>query len=224
MSHLIREPQNTWSNLAYLVGGALLLGSAASSRSARSLGLALIGVGIGSFLYHASASRTLRHLDVGAMYWVFLSAILFSLGSVVPRLRIWIEKHGMALGFVTLALGGAGAAYRNVTIAGVKPLALNVTIVVATTVLIVALVLTAVRRRTRSAVNGSVTALVAFGAAVVFQIGDRPGGFLCDPAAPIQAHALWHCLSALAFVVAVKTIDRPVNPEHPHTLPTQPGQ
>ncbi|MFO1447939.1 MAG: hypothetical protein U1F61_07255 [Opitutaceae bacterium] len=107
MSHLIREPQNTWSNLAYLAGGALLLGSSASSRSARSLGLALIGVGVGSFLYHASASRTLRHLDVGAMYWVFLSAILFSLGSVVPRFRIWTEKHGMALGVITLALGAS---------------------------------------------------------------------------------------------------------------------
>src|SRR4051812_4180964 len=53
LGHLIREPQNTWSNLAFVLGGAWLV-SARSLRLARITGVALIGVGAGSFFYHAS--------------------------------------------------------------------------------------------------------------------------------------------------------------------------
>lgn len=71
LRRLVREPQNTWSNLAFVLGGAALVVTA-RLRMARGVGVSLVAVGIGSFLYHASASRTLRHLDVGAMYWLFL--------------------------------------------------------------------------------------------------------------------------------------------------------
>lgn len=223
MSHLIREPQNAWSNIAYLAGGSLLLCSVVSSRTVRLIGIALIGVGIGSFLYHASASRTLRHLDVGGMYWVLLSATLHSMGSMFPRFGARTDRHGMAMGILTLALATAGAAARNVTVAGTKPLALDIIIVASAASIIAALLITGFRRRTRGAVLGCVASLSAFGAAIVFQIGDRPGGFLCDPASPIQAHALWHCLSALALVAAVRMIDSPASFGRLPTAQTSPG-
>src|ERR1043166_6388299 len=74
LGRLIREPQNTWSNIMFVFGGAYLL-STSASRIARYTGIALIAVGAGSFFYHASASVALRHFDVAAMYWLYLMAV-----------------------------------------------------------------------------------------------------------------------------------------------------
>src|SRR5688572_15814022 len=52
LARLVREPQNTWSNLVFVCGGALLV-SLAATRMARGVGVPLIAVGVGSFLYHA---------------------------------------------------------------------------------------------------------------------------------------------------------------------------
>src|SRR5688500_9400020 len=92
LGRLIREPQNTWSNLAFVVGGALLLGTA-RCRVARLLGIPLIAVGIGSFLYHASASARLRELDVGAMNWLFAMAIVLCVSIVIEKAQPSIERH-----------------------------------------------------------------------------------------------------------------------------------
>src|SRR4051812_17748762 len=66
LGRLIREPQNTWSNLVFVFGGAFVLVTS-RTRGARMLGIPLIAVGAGSFLYHASASARLRQGDVAAM-------------------------------------------------------------------------------------------------------------------------------------------------------------
>jgi predicted nucleic acid-binding protein len=41
------------------------------------------------------------------------------------------------------------------------------------------------------------------------QIGDRPGGWLCDPGHAVQPHAVWHVLSAVALLLYVQLVDRP---------------
>ena len=52
-----------------------------------------------------------------------------------------------------------------------------------------------------------------FGLAVVCQIGDRPGGWLCNPGGLIQAHALWHILGAVATWMACRQLARAWEPE-----------
>src|SRR4051812_47378339 len=55
LARLIREPQNTCSNLVFVFGGAFLFATS-RTRGARLIGVPLVAVGVGSFLYHASAS------------------------------------------------------------------------------------------------------------------------------------------------------------------------
>lgn len=207
LARLVREPQNTWSNLAFVVAGALL-GATCRARMARMLGMTLIAVGVGSFLYHASASTTLRQLDVGAMYWLFVVAAIYLVALLVPLLRPNIEKN--AIGFATgaLVLAGLLTVSRNLTVLGFKPLSLQV----ATTVVSAAMLLTladVIRRRESVAAALQFLGIVTlFGAAVYFQVSDRPGGTLYRPGALIQAHAVWHVLAAVTFAWVITLLDR----------------
>jgi hypothetical protein len=179
----------------------------ASSRVARVLGIALVAVGVGSFLYHASASRTLRHLDVAAMYWLFISATVFSAGSFWPSIRARIEAHLGLFVAGTFVLAVCAACGRNVRVLGFKPAALSVATPAAATILTLALTMAAVRQRSGAVTIRVATSIVLFVIAVACQIGDRPGGWLCDPEAVVQAHAIWHVFSAAAFVIAVFVLD-----------------
>jgi hypothetical protein len=81
---LIVEPENTWSNFAYLLAGLLIL-----YRRPRPLGIA-VGVNfclmfLFSGLYHASLQNVPQSLDVSWIYALLLSLIAYSLETL--RLR-----------------------------------------------------------------------------------------------------------------------------------------
>ncbi len=207
IARLIREPENAWSNFAFVAVGALLL-TRNLSRSARLVGVALIAVGIASFLYHASASRTLRHFDVAAMYGLFFGTTVFAIGLTASRVRRLAEDHVRILGVAAIAFAAGAAWFRNTVILGLKPLALTTITAVAAAILISGLAFAALRRRCVRLTARTSLAIALFGAAVVCQIGDRPGGWLCSPGSLIQAHALWHLLSALALLIAIDAVER----------------
>jgi len=92
LARLIREPQNTWSNLAFVICGAWLA-TASTLRMSRMAGAALIMVGIGSFLYHASASTTFRTIDVGSMYGLFFILVCLAAASLSGRILKLTENH-----------------------------------------------------------------------------------------------------------------------------------
>lgn len=209
LGRLIREPQNTWSNLAFVFGGALLLGTI-RTRLGRGMGLALLAVGVGSFLYHASASRTLRHLDVAAMYWLFLVAALLSLGAVAPRLQLRLQASAGGLLIATSLVAVALTWGRNFSVLGFKPFSLTLATGIAAATMIAALVLVAWRKRSRATFAGVLGCVGVFTLALVCQLGDRPGGWLFAPGGALQAHALWHVFSAGALVGTVLMLDRPV--------------
>ncbi len=207
LRRLVREPQNTWSNLAFVLGGSGLL-VAARLRMARAVGAALIAVGVGSFLYHASASRTLRHLDVGAMYWLFLLLGGLALGSVVAPCRNWCERRagwlavGTALAAVGLTVG------RNLSVLGIKPLSLTIATGIAAALTIASLGIAGWRSRSGRTWAAVAGVYVLFAVALMCQLGDQPGRWLFRPGAAVQAHALWHIFSAAAVVGAVAVLDR----------------
>lgn len=207
LGRLVREPQNTWSNLAFVFGGAWLLMGAAS-RLARRLGLVLVAVGVGSFLYHASASRTLRHLDVAAMYWLFLLSGAFSLGGLRPRWRDALERHANALAAAGLAAAIALTLARNVRVAGLKPFSLTIATAGAAALLLGTLAVIARRQSTPGAWARCGGIVVVFAAAVACQLGDQPGQWGFAPHGMVQAHALWHGLAAAAFVLTVRMIEQ----------------
>lgn len=207
LRRLVREPQNTWSNLAFVLGGASLL-VAMRLRMARAVGVALVAVGIGSFLYHASASRTLRHLDVGAMYWLFLLLAGLAAGSVGARLKRWSEPRATWIAVAT-ALAAVGLmAGRNVVVLGMKPFSLTIATGLAAALTIASLVVAGWRARSGRTWVAVAGVCALFAVALGCQLGDQPGRWLFRPGAAVQAHALWHIFSATAVVGAVAVLDR----------------
>ncbi|HRE90801.1 MAG TPA: ceramidase domain-containing protein [Myxococcota bacterium] len=102
---LVVEPANTWSNLAYILIGLLLLARSrrrrhhgAPHRMARTFGTAEIIVGVFSFAFHMSYSGLLQVLDFAAMF-VFvgltLSLNLVRLGWLPERLRVRVYVLGV---------------------------------------------------------------------------------------------------------------------------------
>jgi hypothetical protein len=207
LARIVREPQNTWSNLAFVIGGAFLIVTAAG-RLSGSVGVALIAVGVGSFLYHASASRELRHLDVAAMYWLFLLAMILCVSTVWPASRAKLESVAAVIFGVTLIAAVLLTLGRNVSVAGLKPLSLHTVTVVTAAMLILSMAQVARRLETVAAALQLLGIVTVFGIAAACQTSDRPGGRFYRPGAIIQAHAVWHVLAAATFVAAVKLLER----------------
>ncbi len=218
LARLVREPQNTWSSMAFVIGGAWLA-AVAIGGLARGLGLALIAVGGGSFLYHASASRVLRHFDVAAMYWVFLMTVLLCLAAVMPRGRAHLERNAVRYFFAALLLAAGWAAARNVAIGGMKPFSLRLALAVTAATLIGSLAVVARRRESVPAALQLLGIVTLLGAALACQTADQPGGRFFRPEAVIQAHAVWHVLAATTVVWAGRFLDREPTVHLPESPP-----
>jgi hypothetical protein len=206
LARLVREPQNAWSNLAFVAGGAFLLVTR-RTRAARTLGVPLVAVGIGSFLYHASASARLRDFDVVAMYWLLVLALAHCASLAWPKRTAWLRRQGMTLAAAALMLAVALTLARNVTVAGFKPLSLTVVTILASAGLLLTLADLAHRRESIAAALQLLGVVTVLGAAVFLQVGDRPGGRLYRPDAMVQPHAVWHVLAAIAFTWAITILD-----------------
>jgi hypothetical protein len=208
LRRVVREPQNAWSNLAYVLAGALI-GAHFRGRLLRGVALAMIGVGIGSFLYHASASGTLRAVDVGAMYWLFGHLALLALASLRPRFAAWCERWAVSLTCGLLVASMAVTPRRGVSVWGIKPFDISLVTGTAALVLAAALLARAVHARRWSAWAWPAGSAILFAFAAALQIGDRAGGWCWNPHAVLQGHALWHLLSATASGLAVWGLARP---------------
>jgi hypothetical protein len=204
---IVREPQNTWSNLAFVFSGALIV---ARDRRVfpRLLGAALVALGIASGLYHASLLPAWRTVDVATMGWVSFALVCVGGAAVSPRLAALRPAVQLALGGIGGALAMTAAVFRNdVRVAGVKPFDSTYTTiagVAAVFVLLAGGVLIAARRRERVRPLLVRLGLLAVGvaAAAFCQLNDRPGRCLCAPDGVVQGHAAWHVLMAAAAALA----------------------
>src|SRR5689334_14561609 len=78
----VMEPQNTWSNLAYLLAGLLIFfRNVRSDRTfGMAFGVALVALAWFSGLYHAQpVNGFFQKLDVATIYWVLPILIAYSL-------------------------------------------------------------------------------------------------------------------------------------------------
>jgi hypothetical protein len=68
----ITKPAESWSNIGFIIIGIYLLKRAnvEEKKNLSLVGLCSIAVGIGSFLFHATATRWGQILDVSAMMWL----------------------------------------------------------------------------------------------------------------------------------------------------------
>ncbi len=215
-SSSVVEPENTWSNLAYLLAGLLIL-LRARSLPAILFGANLCVLALFSGLYHATLRDLPQVMDVAWVYCALFAAILFALYTLArlnrtdPPWWVWVGLVVILdiLGFVIKRWFGWDSTI------------VFIVLVVLMTLLLVCLVVS-------SAVQGKITAQfgrdygwlylslellvvsAVAGLGFMFRLGDGytvKGGnvtekFLCHPDSFFQAHALWHILSAVALLLA----------------------
>jgi hypothetical protein len=201
LNRLVREPQNTISNLAYLFTGLAIL-RASVTTVGQSLGLACGFLAVGSGIYHASLLPEWRLIDILGVYAVLFTAVFLGCCTFRPR---W--AHGRQ-GFVTAAAiwvtALAAGIFRNdVRIFGFKLLD-STYVVVGLVTLGVSLAIFAWGRVAPEKHRGYRFALgaVAVCSTIAFAggLGDRFGGFYCNPEGLVQGHALWHTFGGLALL------------------------
>ena len=186
---LVRQPANTWSSLAFVIVALWvavlrlrrgLSGAALSDAEAGLFSGSLALIGLASAFYHASLTFAGQVFDVSGMYLVATFILLHRLG---PRWRISPPRS--VFGFV-----GANAALMTlqVTAPSMRRPAFGI-------LLVAALVVEWKSSRSGRAWLGAGALLmaVAFGIWVV----DRER-LVCAPQSPVQGHAIWHLLGALA--------------------------
>ncbi len=110
LDRLIREPQNTISNLAYCSAGLAIL-LAARKRLSRSLGFSSIFLGLGSGFYHASLLPEWRLVDILRVYVVLFSLVSFGLAAVLCS--VVSEVKGLAIAAGIWLLSFVAGIYRN---------------------------------------------------------------------------------------------------------------
>jgi len=194
--HAVVEFQNTWSNLAYLAVGLLILYRRPGLLGAMA-GVNLCIVSLFSGWYHASLQPLAQAYDVGWIYAVILSMCAYGVRRRVSRsatvaLAILPAAIGLTVSFLK-----ANGAWR----ADSTKLTLGLLAVLAVIV-----------GRTLLDFDPKPRALFACAIAMpallsaVFRFGDGRGHFLCDPTAALQAHALWHLFGALALAMTYNVL------------------
>jgi hypothetical protein len=73
------EPANTWSNIGYLLIGIYLLRISSRQNRLWTIGITSCLVGIGSSLFHCTATFAGEFIDVSAMYFISAQMIVFNL-------------------------------------------------------------------------------------------------------------------------------------------------
>jgi hypothetical protein len=183
----IRQPVNTWSCLGFVAVGLILAGRARSRRGAL-LALLISLIGPASMALHASMTAFGGVIDVSSMF-LFIG---FAAALNAARLSPWFDKNfGVlcgAAGVVMVALAAWGSAFGPILFA------LLITVFLLGEVLVAAKGLGPARDRRRLA---AAAGLFAAGMFVWFP-SVRTDGPLCVPDSPLQGHAAWHLLCALA--------------------------
>lgn len=174
---LLAQPINTWTSSAYVVAGLWLL---ARRRGSAAPGIALVGVGIGSVLFHGPQPPGARWIHD----W-----------SVVVLLLVLVDLHPhLAVRGRTLVAGAGGAA----AMLAVAPAVGLWLVLVGVAGLVVADV--------RSG-RGDLGLFAVLALAVAVQLVGRSGGPLCEPDAAAQLHGVWHVLTAsVAALWADRTV------------------
>ena len=201
----IVNPADTWSNLAYVALGVVMVWRArGGDRPTLSLfGPASIAVGVFSLVYHASYTYMLQILDFAGMF-LFCSVLL-----TANALRFGLPaRHRF-----TLLLGSTALLTAAVPL--VSETAVPIQSMVAVLIVLILGQELALRRRERGrrlAYRTYAVALVLLGAAAAASAADVTR-IACDPTNHwISGHAVWHVLSAAALYALFLFYERSPSP------------
>jgi hypothetical protein len=198
----VRQTMNSWSSLCYAFLGSFMVAWVVQDRVPGGpmrrfpwlwawMGLALVGLGCGSFLFHASLTRWGQQLDMGFTYAVAITLM----GAGGYRLALLLgcpegpRARRVALGLTVLASVALYVFKWEINGKWALP-----ALMLAGLGLMLALFL--LRRRSYNGwlLLGGVACLVLSG--VFRQLDVAKVG--CDPQGPLQLHALWHVCTGLS--------------------------
>lgn len=189
----VRQPANTWSNLAYVAVGLWLYArfGIETRQILWMIPLTAILIGVTSFLYHASFSLLFQTADLVSMY-------LFSSLLIALNLRTLLHVgDGAFYGLYLLLVLVSGILFLRIkreagaVIFGVHIVAIILLeIVIATT------------KQTTITHGNFGWMLVILLLSFVFWVLDRQGVLFDPDNHLIQGHALWHLINSLCFVFA----------------------
>lgn len=206
----VAEPENSWSNLAYLLAGVLVL------LRARSLMGILFGVNlcllaITSGLYHATLTHTTQVLDVVWVYAALFALIVYG-SYVISRQNdfgvptwAWIAISAV---LTVLAICIRAWWVWDSTIVFVVLVAVLAVLVLSS--ILASMSLSTQFGGTCASCHLTLELMIIGVIAIVgftCRLGDGYDNsegvrkFLCNPDGAIQAHALWHILSAAALLL-----------------------
>lgn len=178
----IRQPANSLSSLAFVLVAAIVLlrGWRSDRVEALLFALTLALVGIGSALYHASLSFTGQFFDVLGMYLIATLALLLSISRIRHLSTVAMVAAYVAVNSLLAAILWVAPLYRRWIFAA----------------LLAGIIATEMRSKT-SERRYMLRAVAVMGIAFVIWLLDFTRT-LCSPSSPIQGHAVWHILGALA--------------------------
>jgi hypothetical protein len=217
----IFEPQNTWSNLGYVLAGLMIFYRARRLLS-MAVGLFLCLTGVFSAMYHAvPTNATLQMLDIAAVNWILLAMLGHAALSLQrhfhgTELDVVLEK---LLAIISLVLGTVMAITRTSFVLFESTTA-TVTLVGVLAIFMCCGYFAAKDLRASLSTYEKVTylsgvlMLAPFTAAFRLLDGRYSDGSekpLCDAEGIFQAHALWHLLGALLLLIAFDYFARVAN-------------
>ena len=195
-SGIVRQPWATYSSLSFLVASLAIAGDVrrhptvgVTSGTAYAV---LVGIlGPGSAAMHASESAAGGQIDTLTMY------LLASFTAAYAGARLWSWTFPVFLGILVASIGLCEVVSNSVS--GEVPVVMTSGNLLFGGLLIATIageIVLARRRGTqlRWAAASVVTMLVAFAIWNIAQDGTR----WCDPESPLQGHAAWHALNAVA--------------------------
>jgi hypothetical protein len=185
----IVQPANTWSSLAFVLAGLMILTLSDRTNKAfrpvhRTIfGVALIIIGLGSAFYHASLTFVGQIFDVPGMYLCAVFILLYGLakrGQISDRAFVWSY---ILMNIVCLGVQFVFPGMRRYLFAGLL------------------LGVIAIECR-KSAIHAQsrkffYLAIGIIGTAFIIWILDITH-IACDPSSYVQGHAIWHILGAVA--------------------------
>jgi hypothetical protein len=200
---VIRQPVNTWSNLAFISTGVMVLAVAVrdftlAPRPKRAnlmrsnwvypviYGAVTISIGLGSLLYHSSLAFVWQTVDVTSIYLMASFMLLYN----VSRMRRM--KGGVFAGsylLANLAMGYVAIRW---------PVTRRYIVVLLILAVLVCEIIICKKRRPRTDMRFFRAANISLSLAGVSWILDI-GRVICLPDSLLQAHALWHVFMAMTI-------------------------
>ena len=201
---IIRQPVNTWTNLAFILAGALAmivaLGDLANPSAKREganlmrskwiypgiYAYAAALIGLGSMLYHASMIFHAQVADVLGMYLLSTFMVLYNLSRIL-KLKEWMF-FGSYLG-INLALGIISTLWP----ASRRPIFIGILALILLSELLARKLVPS-----RMSLKILLAALASLVVACVSWLLDT-NGIVCMPDSWLQLHSLWHIGMAAAI-------------------------